>query len=340
VLRVSAHDVLKIMGWWSCSDWAKRISDRYGYLTYMICRYEELLGRDETIMLLESFERFVPRVTIRVNDLQIRPLELVNRLRRLGFVLKPVEWCSYCFEILENPSSPSVGATHEYLKGFYFVYRDPAPTIPPIVLSPRPGSIALDMCAAPGGKATHVLQIMRDEGVLIANDKAKNRIPVLISHFVRMKLRSYVVTRMDGRELPRHFRETFDYILVDVPCSAEGGIMFDPSRKTRTRPEDLAKLVAREIELLAAAIEVAKPGAKIVYSTCSIAPEENEFVVSRVLDLYKNVRVVEPPLNLWDCGLEDVPKLELHSEVRKCIRIWPHRHGMQGFFVCLLEKSG
>ena len=84
---------------------------------------------------------------------------------------------------------------------------------------------------------------------------------------------------------------------------------------------------------------LARPGARIVYSTCSIAPEENEFVVSRILEAYDDLKIVKPKLNLWDWGLDYVPNLELEPEVRNCIRIWPHRHGMQGFFVCLLEKS-
>ncbi len=339
MLRVEANDVLKRIKWWKCSEWAIRISERYGYLPYMVCRYEEMLGREEALQLLESFENFKPRITIRVNDLVIDPRELINKLEDLGFRLKRLEWCSYCLEIVEQPPSPSIGATHEYLKGLYFVYRDPAPTVPPIVLDPRPGAKAIDVCAAPGGKATHVLQIMRDEGLLVANDKARSRIPILLSHFVRMRLRSFVITWMDARELPKYLGESFDYVVTDVPCSAEGGIMFDPTRKTKTKPNDLAKLVAREIEILGAAVDLARPGARIVYSTCSIAPEENEFVVSKILEAYDDLKIVKPKLNLWDWGLDYVPNLELEPEVRNCIRIWPHRHGMQGFFVCLLEKS-
>ncbi len=340
MLRVKSEDVLKDIKWWSCSEWAREVAKRYGYLEYMVCRYEEMLGRKGTIELLESFENFRHRVVIRVNTLRTSVNYVTSRLRELGFELKPLSWCDYCLEVVYQPKSPSIGATHEYLKGMYFVYRDPAPTIPPIVMNPRPGSLVADICAAPGGKATHLLQLMKDEGLLLANDKARSRIPVLVSHLVRMGFESFVITNVDARELPNMFENTFDYVLADVPCSAEGGIMFDPSRKMKTHVSELAKLVAREIELLDAAVRLAKPGGLIAYSTCSIAPEENEYVVSRVLEMHEDLEVIDIGINFGDRGIVDVPKLKILSDVAKCVRFWPHRHAMQGFFVCLLKKQG
>ncbi len=338
-MRVSASEVLKEITWWRCSEWAQRTASRYGYLEYMVCRYEEMLGREGTERLLEAFENFRFRTVIRVNTLRVDTRDLVKRLESLGFKLRELPWCSYCLEIVEAPRSPTIGATHEYLKGLYFVYRDPAPTIPPIALNPRPESIAIDICAAPGGKATHVLQLMRDEGLLIANDKARSRIPILVSHLVRMGFKSFVVTNVDARLLPRILPKRFEYVVADVPCSAEGGIMFDPSRKTKTSVQELAKLVAREVELLAAAIELATPGGRVVYSTCSIAPEENEYVVSKILEAFNDVRIVPIELGVGRPGITDLPNLPISNEVRKCLRIWPHEHGMQGFFLCVLERT-
>ncbi len=336
---VPASSILRDIQWWRCSEEARSLARRYGYLDYMVCRYEQLLGIEGTLRLLETFEKFRPRVTIRVNTLRSSVSKVRRRLEELGFHLRPLDWCDYCLEVVRAPSYPSVGATHEYLKGLYFVYRDPAPTIPPIVLDPRPSSITVDICAAPGGKATHALQLMRDRGLLLANDKARSRIPILVSHFARLGMTSYIVTRVDARDLPRLTEMRFDYVIADVPCSAEGGIMFDPSRKTKTTVDELAKLVAREIELLASAIELAKPGGRVVYSTCSIAPEENEYVVSRVLEMFRDVKIVNARIAIGSRGIQAIPNLSLSAEVSKCVRIWPHEHFMQGFFVCLLEKQ-
>ncbi len=338
--RLDFRDVLKDIRIDSISSEAKTLAEKYGYLPYMVQRYLDMLG-DEAIELLDTFERLRPSPVIRVNTLKIDTGKLIARLRDLGFDFKPIPWCSYCFRVTRFPESPSIGATHEYLKGFYYVYQDAPPTIPPLLMDVKPEMLVLDMCAAPGGKATHILQLMEDEGILIANDKARSRIPILLTHLFRMGFRSYIVTCFDGRDLPRVLNLRFDRVLVDVPCSAEGRIMFDPGRKTRTDQHDLAKLVAREIELLVSAIELTAIGGLVVYSTCSIAPEENEYVVSRVLKLYgENIEVVEPNINRFSRGLTRFRNLEFDPDVEKCLRIWPHRHGMEGFFVCVIRKKG
>ena len=338
--KVSAEEVLNDIYFDDISAEARELAKRYGYLPYMVQRYIDMLGIEETKELLQTFEELRPYPVIRCNYLRIDCGELVRELNAMGFDFEPLEWCNYCYRVVSQPSSPTIGATHQYFKGYYFVYRDASPTIPPIVQAPKAGDIVLDMCAAPGGKATHLLQLMEDRGLLIANDKALSRIPALLSHLYRMGFKSFIVINDDGRNLPRYLANTFDSVLVDAPCSAEGGIMFDPSRKTRTSINDLAKLVAREIELLAAGIELAKPGGVIVYSTCSIAPEENEYVIMRILEMYKGIVRVES-IDIpgsWSPGLRQFRNLEFPRDVTNCIRVWPHRHRMEGFFVCKLRK--
>ncbi len=340
--RISAEEVLRDIYIDRIDSVARRLAERYGYLPYMVQRYIDMLGTDGAIELLQVFEELKPQPVIRCNYLRISCSALVESLSKLGFVLEPLSWCSYCYRVVEHPHSPSIGATHQYFKGFYFVYRDAPSTIPPIIQAPKPGDTVLDMCAAPGGKATHLLQLMNDRGLLVANDKARSRIPVLLSHLYRMGFKSFIVLNDDGRNLPQYLANAFDSVLVDAPCSAEGGIMFDPSRKTRTPPHELAKLVAREIELLEAAIELAKPGGVIVYATCSIAPEENEYVVSRVLREYRGIVRVEP-IGIegpWSQGLRYFRDLEFEPDVARCIRIWPHIHYMEGFFICKIRRVG
>ncbi len=323
----------------SISLQARDLAKSYGYLDYMVQRYLDMLGIDETKSLLNVFEDFKIRPTIICNFLRISCEELSHQLQRLGFVLEPLRWCHYCYRIISSPKQPSTGSTHQYLKGLYYVYRDAASTIPPIILNPHSGSSIIDMCAAPGGKSIHISLLIRDDGFLVLNDIDVRRLEALVTNYYRMGFRSYLITNYDATLLPKILSHRFDYVFLDAPCSAEGAIMFDPSRKRRTKQEDLAKLVVREINLLSSALELAKAGGRIVYTTCSIAPEENEYVISKVLDIAGSKIVVETPSpNLWSNGLKAFRNIEFNRDVEKCIRIWPHRHMMEGFFICLLRK--
>lgn len=318
---------------------AKKLAKEYGYRSYMVQRYIDMLGLDEAKLLLHTFDNFRYRPALLCNLLKISCEKLVEELSELQFVLEPVEWCRYCYTVESTPKSPTIGSTHQYLKGFYYIYRDLAPVIPPIILNPIEGSSVIDVCAAPGGKAIHLSLLMRDRGLLVLNDVDRKRLSALLSNYYRMGFKSYIVTNYDAVKIPEKLHNRFDYVLVDAPCSAEGAIMFDKSRKRKTSQKDLAKLVLREIEILAASINLAKRGGMIVYTTCSIAPEENEYVITKVMEFTDNrVEIVEPHLNKWSRGFRYFRKLEFHRDVEKCIRIWPQRHGMEGFFICLLRK--
>jgi len=341
VLKIDFREILRIFNERLRIDQSIiDLANKYGYLPYMISRYIDMLGFDETIRLLEAFDnKNMYKPVIRCNDLRCSCRKITESLERLGFKLSPIEWSPYSYKILRSSSTPSIGATHEYLKGCYYLYRDAASLIPSIALDPRPGDLILDTCASPGGKASHILMLMRDEGLLIANDISRSRLSALKANLERMRFTSYIITRYDGRRIHEIFNEEIPKIILDAPCSAEGGIMFDPGRKRRTSYEDLMKLVSREIELLSSSVEALAPGGYLLYSTCSIAPEENEFVVSKILEHYKEkIEIIHIRNNIWDRGLRKFLGIEFDPDVEKCIRIWPHRHSMEGFFICLLRK--
>jgi len=319
---------------------AEELARKYGYLPYMIQRYIEMLGYEETLELLKAFENFRRRPAILCNHLKIDCEQLVERLSRMGFELRTIPWCDIGYVVVKSASSPTLGATHEYLKGYYYVYRDSASLVPVIALSPRSGSTVLDLCAAPGGKSVHILIRMKDHGLLFANDASRARLKSLATNLFRMGFKSYVVLSEDGISLSSKISIRFNYVLLDAPCSAEGAIMFDKSRKTKTTQKDLVKLVVREIRLLLSAIKLASCGARIVYTTCSIAPEENEYVITKVMDLLgKNVIDVEDVgIGIGDRGLTRFRDMKFNSKLSRCIRIWPHRHLMEGYFVCVLRK--
>ncbi len=339
-ISVGINNILKDITIDFISEEAMYLARKYGYAPYMVERYLRMLGYEEALKLIESFENFRKRIAILCNYLRYDCDKLSKKLENMNFVLKNIQWCNYCLYIETAPSSPSIGSTHEYLKGYYYVYRDQASLIPPLILNPEKNSITLDMCAAPGGKAAHIMLLMEDTGLLIANDISRRRSISLLSHFIRMGFKSYVVINENAIELVKKFgKEKFDYVLLDAPCSAEGGIMFDPSRKTKTSIEVLAKLVEREIKLLHTALQLVKRGGRVVYTTCSIAPEENEYVVTKVLEHYDGIEVEEPRLNYWSNGFTKFLNITFDYRVSKCIRIWPHRHFMEGYFICSLVKT-
>ncbi len=338
---ISWRSIFKEIRIRSVSSKAKALARKYGYRPYMVERYLRILGYDDTVKLLKSFEKPVKPV-IRCNDLRVNCKWLIKRLESLGFRLEYIGWSIHGYRVLESPSSPTIGSTHEYLKGYYYVHRDAAPLIPQLLLLYNNWEeVVLDACAAPGGKATHLAQLLGDRGVVIANDIVLSRLMALISHVLRMGYTNIVVTWCDLRKMPRLVSTRFSRILLDVPCSGEGTIMLDPGRKTRTTQVDLARIVAREIEILQAGLSLLKPGGILAYTTCSIAPEENEYVVSKILSLNPDVKVVEPPIKLleWSNGVIEYGGLDLDPSTRKCIRIWPHLHGMIGFTICLLTKQ-
>jgi len=321
-------------------DLAEKIGLKHGYLPYMVQRYIWMLGLNGALKLIESFEK-KPKPVIRVNTLEVDPSKLVERLSGLGFVFEEIEWYPNAYRVVEEPGSPSIGATHEYFKGHYYIHHDAAPLIPAILLLHEYRGEVLDMCAAPGGKATQMAEILRREYRIYANDLVLYRIKALVGHVLRMKHWNIRVWWSDARKLPRLVSKRFDRVLLDAPCSGEGIIMFDPDRKSKTSMLQLARIVKKEIELLYSGVEMLRDDGLIAYITCSIAPEEDEYVVSKILELRNDIVVEPPPVKLldWSSGLTSMSKLVFEPSVSKCIRIWPHIHGMIGMFICLLRKT-
>ncbi len=321
------------------SKYSVRIAEKYGYLPYMVERYISILGFNEALKLLEAFEKPLKPV-IRCNPRLINCDLLKKLLENRGFKLMEITWAPGSYRVVKAPRSPSIGATHEYLKGYYYVHRDAASLVPGILLTWDYRGEILDACAAPGGKTTHMALLIGDEGRVIANDLVLYRLRALIGHLMRMRINNVVVLWSDARKLPSLIDKKFKRVLMDVPCSGEGTIMLDPGRKTRTTLKDLARIVKKEIELLDAGIELLDNDGVLAYVTCSIAPEENEYVVSKIMEIRSDIEVVEPPVKLfeWSPWLRSYKDLEFPKELGKCIRIWPHRHGMIGFTTCLLRR--
>ncbi len=298
----------------------------------MIERYVEYLGVDGTKALLEANEKPLTP-SIRTNTLKISSENLYHRLEKKGFRLEPVEWIPNAFSITKEASN--LGSTHEYLFGYYYL-QNVASMLPPIILDPQPGEIVIDMCAAPGSKSTQLAQLMKNEGVLVLIDKNPKRIPSLELNLRRMGVKNAIVLNMDAENINKaNFRA--DKILLDAPCTGEGLVRQDPSRKTSKKLQDILKLSEIQKKLLRTGLNTLKPGGKLIYSTCSIAFEENELVIDEVLRDNYDYRIKHINLQYGLNGLVQVGEKKVLDDIKFSQRIYPHIHNTIGFYICLIE---
>jgi len=321
---------LELIGYLQPSNQARRLAEKYGYLPYMIERYIYMFGQ-EVHELLEANESPLP-TTFRCNDFLISCTDLAKRLEEKGFIVEPLRLAPHGYVVLREPIS--IGATHEYLQGYYYV-QGPASMLPVYELEPKPGELILDMAAAPGGKATQILQLSRDKAKLVAVDISRTRLRALRSHLSRMGFKSYIIIRHDSRMLD--LRSVFDKVLLDAPSTGEGIIRKDQSRKKSRSFEDVKAVSLLQAQLLEAALNYARRGGVVVYAACTLAVEEGEAVVDAILSTRDDVKV--EPLKIPHVkALDEFYKVKFNSEIRKCGRLLPHIHGTEGFFVCKLRK--
>lgn len=292
-------------------------------------RYKEIIDDWETFW--EALHRPLPTV-IRANTLRIDPESLRRRLVRKGFALQPLPWDATCFQV----TGPiSIGNTVEHWLGHFYA-QEATQLFPVKALEPKPGERILDLCAAPGGKTTQIAQYMEDRGLVVANDVSPKRIQALLANVYRLGTRCVVVTECPGERFPG--TAVFDRVLVDAPCSAEGVARRYPHLRRGAALGTIQRMAALQIRLLARALELVCPGGRVVYSTCTLAPEENEGVVSHVLS--KGLAALipfEPPVP-HARGLESFGPLEFGPELKKAVRFYPHHLDSEGGFVAVLER--
>ncbi len=299
----------------------------------MLERYIQFLGLDETVKLLKANEQpLIP--SIRVNTLKISTLQLKKRLEQKGFELEPIKWVPYGFKVIKE--TYNLGSSHEFLQGYYYL-QNVASMVSVIILDPKPNDTVIDMCAAPGSKATHIAQLMKNEGTLILIDKNKNRIPALETNLRRMGIINSIVLNMDSINLSK-LNVKADKILLDAPCTGEGLIRQDSSRKKNRRMKDIEKMASIQKKLLKAGLNALKLGGKLLYCTCSIAPEENELVIHNVLNKLNNFTIIEISENYGVRGLINVFGTRLIDDLKFSQRLYPHIHDTIGFYFCLLKK--
>jgi NOL1/NOP2/sun family putative RNA methylase len=282
-------------------------------MNFFLSRYKKL-GHDidpEKIKLVPS---------IRVNTLKISEEELVKRLGTKQKLTKiPFTDFGYSVE-----SDFALSSTPEYLHGYYYI-QEAASQLPVQVLSPSQDDLVLDMCAAPGSKTTQLAQHMKNKGRIVAIDSNALRINALKNNLERCGVKNCVVYQKDAAHVD-DLDVKFDKILLDAPCS--GNFVADHGWFDKRSLEDIKRMAKGQKALLRAAVNVLKPSGTLVYSTCSLEPEEDEDVVGWALENLP-IKLLPTDLDVGDSGITAKTKL--------CKRLWPEKTSTQGFFIAKLQ---
>lgn len=297
-------------------------------------RYRSLI--DDPAAFDRALERPLP-VCIWANPTRLGAAGLEEWMSREGIELRPLSWHPGAYRL---PAGVQQGNRVEYQAGLYYVQEEVS-MLPVHFLDPRPGERILDLCAAPGNKTAQIAVRIGREGTVVANDASFDRVSILRRNLTRLGVTSCATTVRDATGYPPACG-LFDRVLADVPCSCEGTSRksSEPFGKPRKGPP--GKLAGLQASILTKAIQLCRPGGRIVYSTCTFAPEENEAVVDEVLRSTEPgvVRLLparlegfvsSPGITRWE-GKTYLPELE------GCLRAWPHQNDTGGFFVALLEK--
>ncbi|XP_026716797.1 probable 28S rRNA (cytosine(4447)-C(5))-methyltransferase isoform X2 [Athene cunicularia] len=309
----------------------------YSYSDFLLVKLMDIFPLPELINFLEANE--VPRpVTIRTNTLKTRRRDLAQALINRGVNLDPLGKWSKTGLVIYDSSVP-IGATPEYLAGHYML-QGASSLLPVMALAPQENERILDMCCAPGGKTSYIAQLMKNTGMILANDSNAERLRSVVGNLHRLGVTNAVVSNCDGRQFPKVLGG-FDRVLLDAPCSGTGVISKDPAVKTNKDEKDILRCAHLQKELILSAIDsvnaASETGGYIVYCTCSIMVEENEWVVDYALKK-RNVRLVATGLDFGKEGFTRFKDRRFHPSLKSTRRFYPHTHNMDGFFIAKFKK--
>ena len=298
-------------------------------------KMEKLLGSDaETFFKSYDAER---KFGLRVNPLKLENGEILDPESPLGVYLQglpKVPWAKEGF-YYEAEMRPGRHPFHE--TGAYYIQEPSAMSVAE-ALAPGPGERILDLCAAPGGKSTHLAGKMGGKGLLVCNEIHPARAKILSQNIERLGVGNAVVTNMDPFQLAPAFPEFFDGIVVDAPCSGEGMFRKDENARNEWSPDHVKQCAGLQDGILDCAAKMLKDGGRIAYSTCTFSPEENEQRVARFLSRHPEFSVIRPAIaEYFSAGHPEWA--DGNPELEKTVRIWPHMADGEGHFLALLVKG-
>jgi tRNA (cytosine49-C5)-methyltransferase len=301
-----------------------KLSDKF------IKRYSSLVD-DEKNFIASLSEP--PQKSFRINKLKHKTNEVIDRLKSNGFKINPVSWCDEAF----STDSDKLSFTLEKFIGSIYI-QELASMLPPLIV--RKGlectKNVLDACAAPGSKTTQIADYMNNKGCLIANDKSYTRIRALKYNLNKAGVINTIITNFELHKFPEM---KFDFVFLDAPCSADGTIRKSPDIMRRWSINRIKGYSERQKDLILRAYDLLAENGTLVYSTCSMAPEENEAVVDWLLN-NRQANLVNIRLDNFIFGdtVLNWGDKTYSSEISKAVRIWPHHNNTDGFFIAQVSK--
>jgi len=301
----------------------ERLGVLHSFPDWIIKMWIEQLGVEETEQLCEWLNQS-PSIDLRINPLRVSIEEVEAAMQSAGVNVHRVPQLPQALRVAGGTG------TIQKLPGFsegWWTIQDSSAQLVSHLLDPQAGDVVIDACAAPGGKTTHIAELMGDEGKIWACDKAASRLKKLKENAQRLQLKSIQICTGDSRNFSQ-FTNSADRVLLDAPCSGLGTLHRRPDIRWRVTPATVDELSVLQGELLEQAASWVKPGGVLVYATCTLHQQENEGVILPFLDRHSHWQIEPPPA--------DSP-LSAFSTPQGWLKVWPHRHQMDGFFMVRLK---
>ena len=299
-----------------------------------------MLPAEDLKLLMEELARPL-HSAIRLNPLKISQDELNELVHRHGWKLEAIPFCSQGYRVLQAETPPS--QTIEHRMGDFYI-QDAASMLPAELFkfSQMERPLILDLAASPGGKTTHLADRILDKGMIIANDSSQERLAALRIVLQTWSTSSCAITCFPGERFGSWYPETFDAVLLDAPCSMDGLRSTEAHPLRPITPRERTTLARRQANLLRSAFQAVKPGGEVVYSTCTLAPEEDEGVLDLMLKEFPGTIEI---MDIHEVLTRPVPALmrdettTFDPSIQKSARLWPHLFNTAGFFAAKLLKK-
>ncbi len=294
------------------------------YPEWLVERWVKRHGFDWTYDFCKANNQVAP-LSIRTNTLRINRETLAEMLKQEGVSVHISEVVPEGLRLIEHPSLRTLDA---YKSGLFQV-QDESSMLVAHILDPKPGERILDVCAAPGGKTTHIAQLMQNQGEILAVDISEIRLALVKQNCKRLGINIAKTVKADARKISNSI--AFDRVLVDAPCSTLGTLRRHPGVRWRRTPEQIRVLSELQFDILKNASKYVKQDGILVYSTCTIEPEENESVVMKFLSEFPQFQLESVSATSVPCEMANLVSDEGY------MRSYTHLHDMDGSFVALLR---
>jgi len=303
-------------------------------------KFQVLLPQDEFSKLLAELDKPL-HGGMRINPFKSRKGDLEDWKKRYGWEYRAVPFCPEGYQLISRQVNP--GITLEHRMGAFYL-QDAASMLPAEMFDFPPGShpLIMDLAASPGGKTTHLISRTGDMGLMIANDSSRGRIPALRMVLQNWGAINHAITCFPGEWFGTLFTDQFDAVLLDAPCSMEGLRATDAHPLRSITEKERGALAKRQVMLLSSALQAVCPGGQVVYSTCTLAPEEDEAVLDAILKKYPDrvqIDELDSRFGFSAPGLYSDSHDQFAKAVRNAFRLWPHLFGTAGFFAARLTKK-